>query len=76
MEVTEAYEQQKPIIMLMKERVDLKDMSAFMRKIFNRYTHASWVADGGVGHLEPDIHNIAKSVIALARKDVDRETKL
>ena len=68
-EMREAYDQRKPIILIMLEKVDTKYMSKVLKRIYDRYTHARWVPKSTVengGHLEPDWSHFCRSVIALA----------
>lgn len=66
-EIKEAYDQHKPIILIMLQDVDVKLMGEVLRKIFDRYTHARWIEDGrDGGHLEPDWLRFCRVVITLA----------
>ncbi|XP_045206119.2 toll-like receptor 2 [Mercenaria mercenaria] len=68
LEIGEAYDQKKPIIMLMVEYVEKELMDDFLQKIFNRYAHATWKPDDKGGHIEPEWKLFCKSIIQLAGK--------
>ncbi|XP_045206124.2 toll-like receptor 2 [Mercenaria mercenaria] len=68
LEIGEAYDQKKPIIMLMVEYVEKELMENFLQKIFNRYAHATWKPDDKGGHIEPEWKLFCKSIIQLAGK--------
>jgi len=76
MEVGEAYDQRKPMIMFMKERVATSKMPKILQRIFKRYTHASWVNDDNGGHCEPNMQIICESIIEMARKNVPTQKEL
>lgn len=66
-EMREAYDQNKPIILIMMEKVEERLMEDTLKRIFERYSHARWVADDtGGGHIEPDWVQFCRSVISLA----------
>lgn len=68
LEIGWAYDQNKPIIMLMVEHVEKSLMDRFLQKVFDRYAHASWVPDNNGGHIEPDWKIFCTSVVQLAGK--------
>lgn len=72
-ELREAYDQHKPIIVIMLEKVEHKLMDNVLKRIFDRYTHARYVSNenGGGGHLEPDWFHFCTSLIALAGPVLD-----
>lgn len=66
-EIREAYDQNKPIILIMLEKVETQLMDDILKRIFQQYTHARWVTnDDGEAFLEPDWLHFCKAVIALA----------
>lgn len=65
-EFKEAYEQNKPIIIVLLGHVDKNAMHPFIKRIFNKNVHASWIPDADGGHLEPNWNLFCKSVIELA----------
>ncbi|XP_045206183.2 toll-like receptor 6 [Mercenaria mercenaria] len=69
LEIKEAYEQNKPILMLMIEHVDKELMDNFLQKIFDRFAHAAWKPDQNGGHIEPEWNIFCKSIIQLSGKD-------
>lgn len=73
-EIREAYEQNKPIVVIMLEKVDTKLMGKVLEKIFRRYAHARWVSDDSGGHLEPDWLPFCQSLIALAGPVSEKQT--
>lgn len=66
-ELRQAYDQHKPIIMIMLEKVDIELMDGVLKRLFLRYTHARWLTDDTNGdHLEPDWITFCHSLITLA----------
>jgi len=71
-EVQEAYDQNKPIILLMLEKVSPDAMGPVLQRLFAKYTHASWKAGdhNNGGHMEPDWPVFGQSIIALAAQQL------
>ncbi|KAH3825320.1 hypothetical protein DPMN_127194 [Dreissena polymorpha] len=65
-EVQETYDQNKPIILLFLERVEPEEMGKVLRKLFDRYAHASWIPDSNDGHIEPDWSILCDAILDLA----------
>ncbi|XP_053387473.1 toll-like receptor 4 [Mercenaria mercenaria] len=67
MEVREAYELNKPIILICKEVIDLTIMSPLMLKIFRQFTRAKIVTnENGQMELVPDFGHFSSSILKLA----------
>jgi hypothetical protein len=69
-EFKEAYDQNKPIILIMLDHVDQSVMHPFIKKIFNKNAHASWIQDEHGGQLEPNWNLFCKSVLELAGTNI------
>ncbi|XP_045169455.2 toll-like receptor 4 [Mercenaria mercenaria] len=66
-EIKEAYELQKPIILIFREEVDLQDMPKLVEKLFHQNTRCKFERDiDGAWRLQPSFHVLASSVIELA----------
>ena len=76
-EVQEAYDQNKPIILLMLEKVSPDAMGPVLQRLFAKYTHASWKAGdhNNGGHMEPDWPVFGQSIIALAAQQLFKHKK-
>ena len=68
MEVDTANAQRKPVILLMLEKVKPEVMTPYMRKLFSRYTRASWIDDKNGGYPHPPWSVLISSVIELGSK--------
>ncbi|XP_045206135.2 toll-like receptor 3 [Mercenaria mercenaria] len=75
LEIGEAYDQNKPIIMLMTEHVEKELMDYLLQKMFDRYTHATWIPDDNGGHVEPEWKIFCNSIIQLAGKSTEKHVK-
>ncbi|KAH3747724.1 hypothetical protein DPMN_182153 [Dreissena polymorpha] len=71
-EVQETYDQNKPIILLFLERVEPDEMGKVLQKVFNRYTHASWIADANDGHIEPDWSVLCDALLDLTVEQLEK----
>ncbi|XP_053400910.1 toll-like receptor 6 isoform X2 [Mercenaria mercenaria] len=76
MELKEAHEMGKPIILLFKEEVNPDLMSRLLRTLFNRLTRAKLVEKDGLYELIPDWQSLGKSVIELAAKNYEVEQSI
>ncbi|XP_053373858.1 toll-like receptor 13 isoform X1 [Mercenaria mercenaria] len=66
-EIKEAQELQKPIILIFREEVDLQDMPKQVEKLFHQNTRCKFERDvDGAWKLQPSFHVLASSVIELA----------
>ncbi|XP_045182477.2 toll-like receptor 1 [Mercenaria mercenaria] len=66
MELREAYEINKPIILILKGEVPENEMPDLLSTIFNRYTRAKLVIEDGQYKLIPDWKSLCESIIKLA----------
>ncbi|XP_045182455.1 toll-like receptor 4 [Mercenaria mercenaria] len=66
MELREAYEMDKPIILIFKETVETSLMPELLFTIFNRMTRAKLVEEEGEYSLIPDWESLGESIIKLA----------
>ncbi|KAH3747722.1 hypothetical protein DPMN_182151 [Dreissena polymorpha] len=71
-EVQETYDQNKPIVLLFLERVELDEMGKVLRKVFNRYAHASWIPDTDGGHIEPDWPILCDALLDLTVVELEK----
>ena len=67
LELRETYELNKPIILIFKGKIDIRNMSPLMLKIFRQYTRAKIVinADGQI-QMIPDFRQLSNSILKLA----------
>ncbi|XP_045211067.2 toll-like receptor 1 [Mercenaria mercenaria] len=67
LEVKEAYEQQKPIILIFVEEVSEESMTIYIRNIFNRYTRGKLVEteNGEVDYMPGGLKGLCNSIILL-----------
>ncbi|XP_045157005.2 toll-like receptor 4 [Mercenaria mercenaria] len=74
MELREAYELNKPIILIFKEEVDLTRMQPLMSKIFRRYTRAKLITkEDGRKEIVPGYEQISCSILKLAVSHTETE---
>ncbi|KAH3750962.1 hypothetical protein DPMN_185502 [Dreissena polymorpha] len=73
-EVQETYDQNKPIVLLLLERVEPDDMGKVLRKLFSRYAHASWISDSNGGHIEPDWSILCDALLDLTVEQSEKNT--
>ncbi|XP_053399211.1 toll-like receptor 4 [Mercenaria mercenaria] len=66
MELREAYEMDKPIILIFKETVKSSLMPKLLLTLFNKITRAKLVENEGEYSLIPDWENLSESIIKLA----------
>ncbi|KAH3706688.1 hypothetical protein DPMN_066076 [Dreissena polymorpha] len=71
-EVQETYDQNKPIVLLFLERVEPDEMGKVLRKVFNRYAHASWIPDTDGGHIEPDWPILCDALLDLTVAELEK----
>lgn len=69
-EIQETYDQSKPIILLMLEKVDKETMGTVLTKIFQRFTHAAWISNDSGEYLTPDWPVFCEAIIGLAGQSV------
>ena len=68
----ETYNQNKPIVLLFLERVEPDEMGKVLRKVFNRYAHASWIPDTDGGHIEPDWPILCDALLDLTVVELEK----
>ncbi|XP_045184944.2 toll-like receptor 4 [Mercenaria mercenaria] len=69
LEVKEAYEQQKPIVLIFCEEVDDNEMSAHLKQMFQRYTRAKLVQQDEDVNVQPGgWEGLCDSIIHLASR--------
>lgn len=73
-EFREANMQNKPIILIMLEKVDKSVMGENLSKIYENFTHARWFDDEKGGRLEPEWLHFCKAMIALASEAEKSQT--
>ncbi|XP_053387268.1 uncharacterized protein LOC123543886 [Mercenaria mercenaria] len=67
MEIREAYQLKKPIILICKEDIDLTIMTPLMLKIFRQFTRAKFVTnENDQMELVPDFSHFSSSILKLA----------
>ncbi|XP_045184615.2 toll-like receptor 6 [Mercenaria mercenaria] len=69
LEIKEAYEQHKPIVLIFCEEVDENEMSAHLKQMFQRYTRAKLVKQGEDVNVQPGgWEGLCESIILLASR--------
>ncbi|KAK3598793.1 hypothetical protein CHS0354_020904 [Potamilus streckersoni] len=66
----------KPVILMLREQVDVSKMSPELSALFSRYTRVKWENVSGKYVMKPDWDTLCDSIFALAEDYIQKSTKI
>ncbi|KAL3842004.1 hypothetical protein ACJMK2_020077 [Sinanodonta woodiana] len=66
----------KPVILMLREQVDVSKMSPELSALFSRYTRVKWVNVNGEYIMKPDWDTLCDSIFMLAEEYLQKNTKI